>query len=118
MLEEIRVNMMIRIVAKRKKCSSWKYNYGPLIKKKFDDNKKEGHLEQDPDDYLHRYYHKDTYLKTYKYDLHPINESHEWTKSGIEPLLPPIEKTILGRPKKNRRKSGTSTRYRSQKITT
>ncbi|MBA0874491.1 hypothetical protein Goshw_017475 [Gossypium schwendimanii] len=41
MLEEIRVNMMTRIVAKRKQCSSWKYNYGPLIKKKFDDSKKE-----------------------------------------------------------------------------
>ncbi|MBA0664661.1 hypothetical protein Goklo_004629 [Gossypium klotzschianum] len=42
MLEEIRFNMMIRIMTKRKQCSSWKYNYGPVIKKKFDDSKKEG----------------------------------------------------------------------------
>ncbi|MBA0817843.1 hypothetical protein Gohar_028090 [Gossypium harknessii] len=61
-------------------------------------------LEQDPDDYLHRYYHKDTYLKAYEYALQPINGSHEWTKFGIEPVLPPVEKTMLRRPKKNRRK--------------
>ncbi|MBA0847675.1 hypothetical protein Goshw_021232 [Gossypium schwendimanii] len=42
MLEEIRFNMMIRIMAKRKQCSSWKYNYGPVINKKFDDSQKEG----------------------------------------------------------------------------
>ncbi|KAK5812366.1 hypothetical protein PVK06_027795 [Gossypium arboreum] len=41
MLEEIRVNMITRIVAKRKQCSSWEYNYGPVMKK-FDDNNKEG----------------------------------------------------------------------------
>ncbi|MBA0860905.1 hypothetical protein Goshw_022389 [Gossypium schwendimanii] len=41
-LEEIRVNIMTRIVAKRNQWSSWKYNYGPLIKKKFNDIKKEG----------------------------------------------------------------------------
>ncbi|MFQ6626650.1 hypothetical protein Gotur_005340 [Gossypium turneri] len=42
MLEEIRVNIITRIVAKRKQCISWEYNYGPVIKKKFDDNNKEG----------------------------------------------------------------------------
>ncbi|KAK5776084.1 hypothetical protein PVK06_044043 [Gossypium arboreum] len=42
MLEEIIVKMMTRIVDKRKQRSSWKYNYDLLIKKKFDDIKKEG----------------------------------------------------------------------------
>ncbi|PPR92396.1 hypothetical protein GOBAR_AA28276 [Gossypium barbadense] len=42
MLEEIRVKMMTKLVDKRKQCSSWKYNYDPLIKKKFQDSKKEG----------------------------------------------------------------------------
>ncbi|MBA0794280.1 hypothetical protein Gohar_018628, partial [Gossypium harknessii] len=52
---------------------SWKYNYGPLMKKKFDDTKKEG---------------------------------VDWKrKSGIEPVLPPIEKKMPGRPKKNKRKA-------------
>ncbi|PPR90705.1 hypothetical protein GOBAR_AA29978 [Gossypium barbadense] len=63
------------------------------------------HLEQDPNDYLHRYYHKDTYLNAYEYALLPINGSPEWTKSGIELVLPPVEKTIPSRPKKNRSKA-------------
>nr|KJB19062.1 hypothetical protein B456_003G083200 [Gossypium raimondii] len=145
MFVEIRANMMTRIMAKTEQCNSWKYNYGPLIKKKFDDSKKEGvdwkmiwnggsgcevkkdrkycrswqlsgipcphaccaiwHLEQDPDDYLHRYYHKDKYFKAYEYALQPINGSHKWTKSGIEPVLPPVEKIMPGRPKKNRKKA-------------
>ncbi|MBA0809020.1 hypothetical protein Gohar_024709 [Gossypium harknessii] len=33
---------MTRVLAKRKQCNLWKYNYGPLIKKKFNDSKKEG----------------------------------------------------------------------------
>ncbi|KAH1107109.1 hypothetical protein J1N35_010877 [Gossypium stocksii] len=111
MLEEIRVNMMTRLVAKRKQCSSCEYNYGLIIKKKFDDNKKEGvdwkmiwNGEMDPNDYLHKYYDKDTYLKAYEYVLQPINGSREWTKSGIEPVLPLVEKTMSSMPKKNRRK--------------
>ncbi|KAK8583429.1 hypothetical protein V6N13_022135 [Hibiscus sabdariffa] len=42
MLEEIRVKLMTRIVDKRKFCESWKHNYGPLVKKKFDKSKKDG----------------------------------------------------------------------------
>ncbi|MBA0879618.1 hypothetical protein Goshw_009490, partial [Gossypium schwendimanii] len=42
MLGEIRVNIMTRVLAKRKQCNLWKYNYDPLIKKKFNDSKKEG----------------------------------------------------------------------------
>ncbi|MBA0795899.1 hypothetical protein Gohar_006729 [Gossypium harknessii] len=49
------------------------------------------------------YYHKDTYLKAYEYVLQPINGSHEWTKFGIEPVLPPVEKTMHDRSKKNRK---------------
>ncbi|MBA0550537.1 hypothetical protein Golob_021476 [Gossypium lobatum] len=63
------------------------------------------HLEQKPDDYLHRYHHKETYLKAYAYVLQPIDGSHEWRKSYIEPVLPLVEKTIPGRQKKNRRKT-------------
>ncbi|KAK8619239.1 hypothetical protein V6N13_133205 [Hibiscus sabdariffa] len=41
MLEEIRVKLMTRIVEKRKFCKSWKQNYGSLVKRKFDQNKKD-----------------------------------------------------------------------------
>ncbi|MBA0711335.1 hypothetical protein Golax_010531 [Gossypium laxum] len=35
--------------------------------------------------------------------VEPINGTHEWVKFGIEPVLPPIDKKMPGRPKKNRR---------------
>ncbi|KAK8600374.1 hypothetical protein V6N12_050229 [Hibiscus sabdariffa] len=47
----------------------------------------------------------DTYIKAYSYALQPINGSHDWKKSGIEAVLPPIEREMPGRPKKNRRKA-------------
>ncbi|KAK9017093.1 hypothetical protein V6N11_079579 [Hibiscus sabdariffa] len=50
------------------------------------------HMGGDPDDYLDQYYHKQTYMKAYAYALHSINGAHEWAKSEIEPVLPPIEK--------------------------
>ncbi|KAH1047365.1 hypothetical protein J1N35_038149 [Gossypium stocksii] len=41
MLEDIRTKMMTRIVQKRKLCNRWNQNYGPLVKAKFDANKKD-----------------------------------------------------------------------------
>ncbi|MBA0600279.1 hypothetical protein Gorai_006473, partial [Gossypium raimondii] len=43
-------------------------------------------------------------LKAYAYVLQPINGSHKWRKSGIEHVLPPIEKTMPGKLKKNKMK--------------
>ncbi|KAK8583975.1 hypothetical protein V6N13_109373 [Hibiscus sabdariffa] len=63
------------------------------------------HTGGDPDNYLHSCYLKDTYIKAYSYALQPINGSHDWKKSGIEPVLPPIEREMPVRPKKNRRKA-------------
>ncbi|KAL4323348.1 hypothetical protein GQ457_11G020680 [Hibiscus cannabinus] len=156
MLEEIRVKIMTRIVEKRQFISTWKYNYGILIKKKFDVIKKDNvswrmvwnreggcevkkgrkqylvnlnektcscrrwqlcgipcqhaccaiwHTDGVSDDYLHSCYLKDTYIKAYSYALQPKNGFHDWKKSGIEAVLPPIEREMPGRPKKNRRKA-------------
>ncbi|MBA0628491.1 hypothetical protein Godav_023210 [Gossypium davidsonii] len=41
MLEDIRTKMMTRIVQKRKLYNGWNQNYGPLVKAKFDTNKKD-----------------------------------------------------------------------------
>ncbi|KAK5836252.1 hypothetical protein PVK06_012026 [Gossypium arboreum] len=62
------------------------------------------HMAGEPDDYLDQFYHKETYEKAYAYPLQPINGTHESVKFGIEPVLSPIDKKMLGRPKKNRRK--------------
>ncbi|PPD87625.1 hypothetical protein GOBAR_DD15436 [Gossypium barbadense] len=45
------------------------------------------------------------YWKAYAYALQPINGSHKWRKSGIEHVLPPVEKTMPGRLKKNKMKA-------------
>ncbi|KAG8481024.1 hypothetical protein CXB51_025783 [Gossypium anomalum] len=151
MLEDIRTKMMTRIVQKRKLCNGWKQNYGPLVKAKFDANKKDCvewqliwngengcelrkgsyqytvdlsqricscrswqisgipcshacaamyHLGLQPDEYLHEYYHIDTYKKAYSFPMQPINGPHDWEKTGIQPVLPPIERKMPGRPKR------------------
>ncbi|MBA0808616.1 hypothetical protein Gohar_024340 [Gossypium harknessii] len=51
------------------------------------------------------YYHNETYLKAYAHALQPINGLHEWRKSGIKLVLPPVEKTMPGRKKKHRGKA-------------
>ncbi|XVE68068.1 hypothetical protein DITRI_Ditri09bG0039400 [Diplodiscus trichospermus] len=156
MLDEIRVKIMCRIVEKRAFCEKWNNDYGPLVKKKFDAQKKEGvewrvhwngdngievkkgrrqyvvnlkkkecscrlwqisgipcahaccaiwHDEGNPDEFLHRCYSSQSYLKAYQYALQPINGSHEWKKIELEPMLPPSARKMPGRPKKNRRKA-------------
>ncbi|MBA0670136.1 hypothetical protein Goklo_024217, partial [Gossypium klotzschianum] len=154
MLEDIRTKMMTVIVQKTKLCNGWKKNYGPLVKAKFDANKKDYvgwqlicngengcelrkesyqytvdlsqricscrswqisgilcshayaaiyHLGFQPDEYLHEYYHIDTYKKAYSFPIQPINGPHDWEKIGIQLVLPPIERNMPERPKKNRR---------------
>ncbi|XVF38999.1 hypothetical protein PTKIN_Ptkin01aG0000600 [Pterospermum kingtungense] len=55
----------------------------------------------EPNEFLHKYYHKDTFLKSYQYSLQPINGSHEWKKSTLEPINLPIPKKTPGGPKTN-----------------
>ncbi|XVF67747.1 hypothetical protein PTKIN_Ptkin10aG0147000 [Pterospermum kingtungense] len=156
MLEEIMVFVMEKIVEKRDFFTKWKNNYGPFIKDKLDDYKKEGvdwrvhwngekrcevkkgrkqftvnlknkecscrvwqlsgipcphacctiwHDGKDPDVFLHKWYHPTTYYKAYQYALQPINGSHEWKRSELEPIQPPAARKARGRPKKARRKS-------------
>ncbi|MBA0556032.1 hypothetical protein Golob_026173 [Gossypium lobatum] len=61
------------------------------------------HLGLQPDDYLHECYHIETYKKAYLFPMQPINGPHDWEKTGIEPMLPTIERKIPGSPKKNRK---------------
>ncbi|XVF79196.1 hypothetical protein PTKIN_Ptkin14bG0200900 [Pterospermum kingtungense] len=47
-------------------------------------------------------FHNWTYVG---FDVEPINGRHEWKKSELEPIQPPVESKMPGRPKKARRKS-------------
>ena len=44
--------------------------------------------KEDPEDYIHEWYHKDKYIETYKHTLNPINGPDEWKKYGMKKLLP------------------------------
>ncbi|XVF54917.1 hypothetical protein PTKIN_Ptkin05aG0219100 [Pterospermum kingtungense] len=45
---------------------------------------------------------------TYKYALQPINGRHEWKRSALEPIQPPIKRKMPGKPKKVRKSKGES----------
>ncbi|XVE88161.1 hypothetical protein DITRI_Ditri19aG0046100 [Diplodiscus trichospermus] len=125
MLEEIRVKMMTRIREKRQYCSKWKTIKKGKMKYTMDLTKEMcscrlwqissipcahaccviWHDGSEPDDYLDKYYHSDIYMKAYQYALETINGEHEWKKSSLESLLPPIARKMPSQPKKNRRKS-------------
>nr|XP_017245786.1 PREDICTED: uncharacterized protein LOC108217466 [Daucus carota subsp. sativus] len=57
-----------------------------------------------PDDYVDACYMKETYRQTYSGYLQPMEGSNMWPESSINPVLPPVERRMPGRPKKARRK--------------
>ncbi|XVF60445.1 hypothetical protein PTKIN_Ptkin08bG0047100 [Pterospermum kingtungense] len=167
MLKDIRVRVMERIVEKRVFCTKWKQNYGPLIKDKFDDIKKEcvqwevhwngekgckvkkGRLRytvdfkkkfcnyrswqltgiscphaccalwnngKNSDDFVHKWYNPQTFLRAFQHALQPINSPHEWKHSPLDPILPPQPRKMPGRPKKSRRKAKCEPRKKTYKL--
>ncbi|XVF59285.1 hypothetical protein PTKIN_Ptkin07bG0263300 [Pterospermum kingtungense] len=156
MLEDIRVRVMERIEEKRIFCSKWKNSYGPLIKEKFDDSKKEGvdwqvrwngekgcevkkgnkqytvdlpkklcscrswqltgipcphaccaiwNDGKNPDDFIHKWYNPQTFMRAFQHALQPINGAHEWKIFSLDPIMPPQPRKMPGRPRKNRRRA-------------
>lgn len=57
-----------------------------------------------PNKYVAKWYFKDTYMKTYRPYLEPMNGENMWPISTIEPVLPPERRRLPGRPKKQRRR--------------
>ncbi|XP_019162689.1 PREDICTED: uncharacterized protein LOC109159120 [Ipomoea nil] len=56
-------------------------------------------------EYVDSCYTVDTYVKTYSGSIHPMAGPSEWPQSDIEPPLPPLVTTKVGRPKKLRIRS-------------
>ncbi|PON86647.1 Zinc finger, CCHC-type [Trema orientale] len=57
---------------------------------------------EEPEDYIHEAYLKNTYVNTYKHVIHGIRKEAEWFKTNLKPLEPPPTVTQPGRPKKLR----------------
>ncbi|XP_031396836.1 uncharacterized protein LOC116207857 [Punica granatum] len=61
-------------------------------------------LGKDAEDFVDDCYTKNTYLKAYDQLLQPLNGKKMWEKVESEPILPPIVRRQIGRPKKARKK--------------
>lgn len=65
---------------------------------------------EQPEKYVHEYYSKTTYLKTYNTYINPIPGKHEWVKTNLPSVLPPIIRRPPGRPKKLRKRAADEPR--------
>ncbi|PON32759.1 Zinc finger, PMZ-type [Parasponia andersonii] len=57
---------------------------------------------EEPEDYIHEAYLKNTYVNTYKHVIHGIRKEAEWFTTNLKPLEPPPTVTQPGRPNKLR----------------
>jgi len=70
---------------------------------------------EDPVNYVHSYYNKQTYMRCYDHGISPINGKNMWPKTNDPDILPPQYKRGPGRPKKLRRREpddGNGPRWR------
>ncbi|KAH0709177.1 hypothetical protein KY284_010604 [Solanum tuberosum] len=65
--------------------------------------------KDEPEKYVHECYTVEQYMESYYPSILPINSSEQWSKTGVEPPLPPIYKAQLGRPRKLRKKGNDET---------
>ncbi|KAG8376122.1 hypothetical protein BUALT_Bualt09G0030500 [Buddleja alternifolia] len=57
-----------------------------------------------PYEFVSPCYRKDTYFKSYTHLMGALDRTEMWSKSSVEPLLPPINETLPSRPKLHNRK--------------
>ncbi|KAF7840310.1 hypothetical protein G2W53_002608 [Senna tora] len=62
-----------------------------------------------PEDFVHPYYTKETYLRVYEPYVKPANGIAMWPQAGGDPVMPPPLKRPPGRPKKQRKKEHNET---------
>ena len=62
------------------------------------------YLKDDPDNYVARWFWKETYVKADEHVLIPLNGENLCPNTAFDPMLPPLARRMPGRPEKNRRK--------------
>ena len=63
------------------------------------------HERIDPEKMVHKCYSIATYKKAYAYNLAPLRARFHWEKQHRVPVHPPLYTKVMGRPKKNSRKT-------------
>lgn len=61
-------------------------------------------INDNPDNYVADWYKLDFAKKAYQHYIQPMNGERLWERRGLEPLQPPLQRRMPGRPKKQRRR--------------
>lgn len=61
--------------------------------------------QEDPINYVHEWYHVETYAQTYKSVINPMPSSEYWIDQNLPEILPPTYTVKAGRPQKVRKRS-------------
>ncbi|CAN1130921.1 hypothetical protein LINPERHAP2_LOCUS6114 [Linum perenne] len=62
------------------------------------------YCQEDPERYVHESYYTEVYRATYEHSINPLNDSTQWERSGLEPLLAPVFPTPKKCPKQTKRR--------------
>lgn len=60
------------------------------------------HMNRDPVQGVHDWYSQQKWFEAYQFSIRPVYGSNMWKRTRDPPLLPPLMRTMPGRPKKKR----------------
>ncbi|CAL5351960.1 unnamed protein product [Camellia sinensis] len=58
-----------------------------------------------PEAYVHNYFSKETYLRTYSFMINLVPGKHDWTETRYDAIAPPYYRKPARRPRKERKKA-------------
>ena len=60
------------------------------------------HMNKDPEEGVHDWYSQEKWFEAYQFSIRPVYGSNMWKRTRDPPLLPPLMRTMPGRPRKKR----------------
>ncbi|XP_019185976.1 PREDICTED: uncharacterized protein LOC109180722 [Ipomoea nil] len=72
------------------------------------------HRGHQPDQYIHEWYTKEVYLKTYEHVIQPINGEQFWPRTEGDEIQAPVPRKMTGRPKKKKERLKMMKRTRTK----